>query len=161
MRALYALYVTSYNEKPIDLRCFTIYVLGALSSAVETQRVNLSMSLCLYGFHTGQEYFKVTEPLKNMQSLLILRDIPLHSSSKKKQCGISLTRNFGDVIPPLQVLTDADSQVRWICYLSECDPFELVVWCYLFSPGSLHSEDRTFGWVEFHPPNVCPALQLC
>ena len=29
--------------------------------------------------------------------------------------------------PPFQVLTDADSQVRWICYLSECDPFEAII----------------------------------
>ena len=45
---------------------------------------------------------KETEPLKNMQSLLILRDISL-------KCGIRFTRNDGYVIPPFQVLTDADS----------------------------------------------------
>ena len=39
VRALYTCVRRHYNEKPIDL-CFTIYVLGVLSSAVVTQRVN-------------------------------------------------------------------------------------------------------------------------
>ena len=38
-----------------------------------------------------------------------------------------VTRNFGDVIPPFQVLTDADSQVGEIGYFSKCDPLELIV----------------------------------
>ena len=81
---------------------------------------------------------KLTEPLENKQYLdAVLRDMPKNPSVE---------------LAFLAILEMWFPILGSIWYWLPIKVYIILFWSDLCSPGSLHSEDSTFGRVEFHPP---------
>ena len=107
-RALYTSCVTSYNDKPIDL-CFTIYVLGALSSAV----VTLTAKLFNLNFHPLEVVSRWRDP--QLQVSENYSDLTIWRSTLFKYCWL-MSHFIFNMFKRRELMTSIGSYVFLIPY---------------------------------------------